>query len=88
MASAKASARATAAPRTPRPGGRAARPVPPATLDGDVPAGTPGDIADPSLADAGSARIEWAERAMPVLQLLRDRFARSGRSPACPSRPA
>ncbi len=75
MASAKASARTTAGPRTPRPGGRAARPVPPAALDGDVPAGTPGDIADPSLADAGSARIEWAERAMPVLQLLRDRFA-------------
>ena len=38
------------------------------------PAGTPGDIADPSLADSGSARIEWAERAMPVLQLLRERF--------------
>ena len=75
MTSARASARTAAGPRTPRPGGRAARPVPPATLDGDIPAGTPGDIADPSLADAGSARIEWAERAMPVLQLLRDRFA-------------
>jgi adenosylhomocysteinase len=33
-----------------------------------------GDIADPSLAESGSARIEWAERAMPVLRLLRQRF--------------
>jgi adenosylhomocysteinase len=33
-----------------------------------------GDIADPALAESGSARIEWAERAMPVLRLLQQRF--------------
>jgi adenosylhomocysteinase len=33
-----------------------------------------GDIADPGLAESGSARIEWAERAMPVLRLLQQRF--------------
>lgn len=33
-----------------------------------------GDIADPALAESGSARIEWAERGMPVLRLLRERF--------------
>jgi adenosylhomocysteinase len=33
------------------------------------------DVADPSLADQGARRIAWAERAMPVLGLLRDRFA-------------
>ena len=41
------------------------------------------DIADPGLASAGAARIEWAEGQMPVLRLdpapLR---ARSGRSTA------
>ncbi|MCW5943604.1 MAG: adenosylhomocysteinase [Fimbriimonadaceae bacterium] len=31
-------------------------------------------IADPSLADAGKRRIEWAERDMPVLRLIRERF--------------
>jgi adenosylhomocysteinase len=34
----------------------------------------PCDIADPSLADAGLRRIEWAERDMPVLRLIRERF--------------
>jgi adenosylhomocysteinase len=34
------------------------------------------DIADPSLAPAGEARIEWAERQMPVLRSIRERFAR------------
>ena len=33
-----------------------------------------GDIADPALAESGGARIEWAERGMPVLRLLRERF--------------
>jgi adenosylhomocysteinase len=33
------------------------------------------DIADPGLADQGARRIAWAERAMPVLGLLRERFA-------------
>jgi adenosylhomocysteinase len=36
----------------------------------------PSDVADLGLADAGRHRIEYAERAMPVLGLLRDRFAR------------
>jgi adenosylhomocysteinase len=33
------------------------------------------DIADPGLAALGLARIRWAERAMPVLGLLREAFA-------------
>ena len=33
------------------------------------------DIADPGLADAGQARIEWADAQMPVLRSLRERFA-------------
>ncbi len=31
-------------------------------------------IKDPSLAAAGKLRIEWAERSMPVLRLIRERF--------------
>ncbi|MFN2537123.1 MAG: adenosylhomocysteinase [Mycobacteriales bacterium] len=34
------------------------------------------DVADPSLAEQGAHRVAWAERAMPVLGLLRERFAR------------
>jgi adenosylhomocysteinase len=34
-----------------------------------------GDIADPGLADAGVRRVEWADRAMPVLRAIRERFA-------------
>jgi adenosylhomocysteinase len=34
------------------------------------------DIKDPSLAPQGKLRIEWASREMPVLQLIRERFAR------------
>jgi adenosylhomocysteinase len=37
----------------------------------------PSDIADPALADPGRRRIDFAERAMPVLGLLRDRYAGS-----------
>jgi adenosylhomocysteinase len=55
-----------AGPRAQRPGGRARR-----HQDQEAPLG---DIADPALAESGSARIEWAERAMPVLRLLRQRF--------------
>jgi len=33
------------------------------------------DIKDPDLAPAGRLRIEWAEREMPVLRLIRERFA-------------
>ncbi len=32
------------------------------------------DIADPSLAELGGRRIEWAGRRMPVLGIIRDRF--------------
>src|ERR671938_659381 len=34
------------------------------------------DIADIALADAGQARIEWADRHMPVLASIRERFSR------------
>ena len=34
----------------------------------------PHDLAKPGLADAGRARIEWAERDMPVLRSIRERF--------------
>ena len=33
-------------------------------------------VADPSLAGAGAARIEWADGQMPVLRSIRERFAR------------
>ncbi len=33
------------------------------------------DIRDIKLADQGRLRVEWAERAMPVLRLIRERFA-------------
>src|SRR3954471_4047771 len=33
------------------------------------------DIADPTLADAGQARIEWADEQMPVLRSIRDRLS-------------
>src|SRR5512143_2711417 len=34
------------------------------------------DVKDLSLADAGRRRTEWAERSMPVLRQLRERFAK------------
>jgi len=34
------------------------------------------DVRDLGLADQGLARIEWAEREMPVLRLIRERFTR------------
>ena len=34
------------------------------------------DVANLDLADAGRARTEWAERSMPVLRLIRERFAK------------
>jgi len=34
------------------------------------------DIKDPSLTPQGKLRIEWASREMPVLQLIRERFAK------------
>ena len=35
-----------------------------------------GDIADPALARQGVQRIEWAEREMPVIRQIRERFRR------------
>ena len=46
-----------------------------------MPALPPHDVADLALADAGRRRVDFAERAMPVLSRLRDRFARD-----CPLR--
>jgi adenosylhomocysteinase len=37
----------------------------------------PSDIADADLAEQGRRRVDFAERAMPVLALLRERYARS-----------
>ena len=37
---------------------------------------TSGDIRDASLASEGHRRIEWAAREMPVVRLIRERFAR------------
>lgn len=34
------------------------------------------DVADPGRAQAGVARVRWADRDMPVLRQIRDRFAR------------
>jgi len=34
------------------------------------------DIKNPSLAEAGKQRIEWAYREMPVIKLIRERFAK------------
>ena len=33
-----------------------------------------GDVKDLSLAEKGRKRIEWAERDMPVLRAIRERF--------------
>src|SRR6201992_1816333 len=68
-----------ARPRTPRPGSRSppasGPPSPPDPgLDGPFELSGLGDIADPLRAESGSARIEWAQRAMPVLESLRQRF--------------
>lgn len=41
-----------------------------------MPALPPSDVADLALADAGRRRVDFAERSMPVLERLRDRFAR------------
>jgi len=34
------------------------------------------DVKDIRLADDGKRKIEWAERSMPVLRLIRERFAK------------
>ena len=43
------------------------------TIRNDLPAH---DVTDLALADEGVRRIEWAEREMPVLRLIRERFER------------
>src|SRR5262249_9103572 len=70
-----------------RPGGRAvqAGPLPllsqgmtpdaPPGMTPDAPPGPPSDIADAGLAEAGRARIGWAQRGMPVLRLITERYA-------------
>jgi adenosylhomocysteinase len=49
-----------------------------ATRDVRLAGGMParGDISDPALAEAGQARIEWADTQMPVLHTIRERFER------------
>jgi adenosylhomocysteinase len=32
-------------------------------------------VKDLSLAESGRLRVEWAERSMPVLRIIRERFA-------------
>ena len=44
------------------------------------------DVHDLGLAEAGRKRIEWADKQMPVLRRLRERFARNSRSRACDGR--
>ncbi len=34
------------------------------------------DIKDPGLADAGRDKVEWADRSMPVLAMIRERFSK------------
>ncbi|MBI2165499.1 MAG: adenosylhomocysteinase [Chloroflexi bacterium] len=43
-----------------------------------MPLAKSGDIKDPSLAKEGLLRIEWAEREMPVLRLIREQLRREG----------
>jgi adenosylhomocysteinase len=49
--------------------------TPDLTSTGGPPVSVPADIADPGLAEEGRRRIEWAEREMPVLRQIRERFA-------------
>jgi adenosylhomocysteinase len=44
-------------------------------MPADAEYGPPSEIADEGLAEAGQARIGWAERGMPVLRLLTERYA-------------
>jgi len=41
------------------------------------------DVRDLSLATGGRYRIEWAERDMPVLRQIRERFEKERRWTAC-----
>jgi adenosylhomocysteinase len=46
------------------------------TKKGRAAAAAAGDVARPDRADEGRDRIEWADRDMPVLRAIRERFAR------------
>ena len=39
------------------------------------------DVKDRALAERGKLRIEWADRTMPVLRQIRERFAREKIAP-------
>ncbi len=54
----------------------AARKKAPAKKAVAVDTATPGDVKDLKLAREGKARIEWADRNMPVLRAIRARFAK------------
>ena len=38
------------------------------------------DIKDGKLAEGGRRRIDWAEREMPVLRLIKEKFLKNARS--------
>ena len=46
------------------------------------------DVKDLALTPEGVRRIEWADRQMPVLAAIRDRFEREQPCPGTASRPA
>lgn len=46
------------------------------------------DIKDASLAEGGRRRVDWAEREMPVLRLIRERFEKENRLKGSACRPA
>lgn len=52
------------------------QPIPGDAANGQTAPLPPHDVTDLGLADEGVRRIEWAEREMPVLRLIRERFAK------------
>ncbi|CAN5815092.1 adenosylhomocysteinase [soil metagenome] len=52
------------------------QPIPGDAADGQTASLPDHDVTDLGLADEGVRRIEWAEREMPVLRLIRERFER------------
>ncbi len=55
---------------------RPTQPIPGDAARGQTDTLPPHDVTDLGLADEGVRRIEWAEREMPVLRLIRERFAK------------
>ncbi len=45
------------------------------------------DVKDTKLADGGRLKIEWAEREMPVLRQVKERFSKEQPSRACVFQP-